>query len=139
LGRSPEVPYPQTQESTGIFLDRLVDLVNSLELAQNWPGLSFVSLTWFRDLCLLAENHGWVQDASARDEIIRNAIKDGILLTSRVPNPKAPDFRVRAIRLNRQHPQVVAVLGEQTAGAFGFEPASISGEPMSETVLRERR
>ena len=76
---------------------------------------------------------------TARDQVLREAINDGIVLTSKVPNPKSPAFPVTAIRLNRQHPQVVTVLGEQETPAAGFQPVDIGGEPLSETVLRERR
>ena len=41
--------------------------------------------------------------------------------------------------LNPQHPQVVAVLGQQEIYATGFQPADIDGEPLSATVLCERR
>jgi len=61
------------------------------------------------------------------------------VLTSKVPNPKSPSYPVTAIRLNRQHPQVAAVLGEQDSAALGFQPVDIRGEPLSETVLRDRR
>ena len=120
-------------------LGRLSDFIESLRSAEQRPGFSFVSLTWFRDLCLPAEGHGWSSSKTARDQVLRDAIGEGIVLTSKVPNPKAPAFPVTAIRLNRQHAQVIAVLVEQTAAASDFQPVDISGEPLSETVLRERR
>lgn len=126
-------------EADDTDLRRLSDFIGSLRLAEQRPGFNFVSLTWFRDLCLPGEGYGWSESITARDHVLRNAIKDGIVLTSKVPNPKAPAFPVTAIRLNRQHPQVVAVLGEQEVAASPFQPVEIAGEPLSETVLRERR
>lgn len=130
---------PETAEPNDPGLDRLTNFIESLELAERRPGFNFVSLTWFRDLCLPAEGHGWSNSATARDQVLRDAISEGIVLTSKVPNPKAPAFPVTAIRLNRQHPQVIAAQGEPEISAAGFHPVDISGEPLSETVIRERR
>ena len=38
-----------------------------------------------------------------------------------------------------KYPEVMAVLGETNVAASDFEPVSIRGEGLSETVLRERR
>ena len=76
---------------------------------------------------------------SDRDEVLRNAIRVRAVLTSKVPNPKAPLFPVTSIRLNRQQPEVVSLLGEPIGSGFSFQPVSIRGEALSETVLRERR
>lgn len=129
----------ETAEANDTDLGRLSDFIESLRMAEQRPGFNFVSLTWFRDSCLPGESHGWSNSATARDQVLRDAIKDGIVLTSKVPNPKAPAFPVTAIRLNRQHPKVVAVLGEREVSASGFQPVDIGGEPLSETVLRDRR
>ena len=129
----------ETAEANDRDLGRLSDFIESLRKAEQRPGFNFVSLTWFRDLCLPGEGYGWSNSATARDQVLRDAIRDGIVLTSKVPNPKAPAFPVTAIRLNRQDPQVVTVLGEQEVSASGFQPVDIVGEPLSETVLRERR
>lgn len=65
---------------------------------------------------------------------------DGVALTSRVDNPENPRFPVTAIRLdNRQHPEVVAALGRHQAATRNFRPIGIRGEPLSETVRRDRR
>lgn len=120
-------------------LGQLADLVKSLEKAEQRPGFEFVSLKWFRDLFLPAEAHEWAASSTARHEALRQAINDGIVLTSKVPNPKAPAFPVTAIRLNRQHPEFVAILGEPTIAASSFQPVNIRGEALSQTVLRERR
>ena len=115
------------------------ELIDSLKTAEQRPGFSFVALKWFRDLCLPAEEYEWAASRSDRDELIRRAIEEGIILTHKVPNPKTPAFPVTAIRLNRRHPEVVAALGEGDVAADSFEPVEIHGEPLSATVLRERR
>lgn len=123
----------------GTFLEQLAELINSLARAEQRPGFDFVALTWFRDKVLPAEGYRWSETPSARDEIIRAAIKDGAVLTSKVPNPKAPLYPVMTIRLNRQHPEVIANLSEYVLPSSTFQPVSIKGEALSETVLHERR
>ncbi len=126
-------------ELDGTLLDQIVDFLRSLEKAEQRPGFDFVALRWFRDQVLPAEGFDWAETPSGRDEVLRAAIKDGAVLTSKVPNPKTPLFPVTGIRLNRQHPQVVSLLGEPGVTSFNFQPVSIRGEALSETVLRERR
>lgn len=137
LGASvAEAPTPVQRGSLG---DKRIDIIKSLEMAEHLPGFEFVSLKWFRDSCLPAEPREWSSSSSERDQALRQAIKDGIVLTSKVPNPKDPAYPVTAIRLNRQNPEVVAVLGEPVIAVSGFQPVSIRGETLSDTVLRERR
>ena len=133
---TPEAPVPV---GSGKPLEQIADLIKSLEKAEQRPGFDFVALKWFRDQVLPAEGYDWAETPSARDEVLRDAIKDGAVLTSKVPNPKTPLFPVTAIRLNRQHPQVLSLLGERGVTASSFQPVSIRGEGLSETVLRERR
>lgn len=116
-----------------------VGLIVSLDTAEHRPDFNFVSLKWFRDLFLPAEGHDWLESQAARQELIRDAIENGIILTSKVPNPKTPAFPVTAIRLNRRHPEVIAALGEKGAPLSDFEPVDIMGEPLSTTVLTDRR
>lgn len=126
-------------DTLGTRLEQIADLIKSLEKAEQRPGFDFVALRWFRDQVLPAEDFDWAEMPSGRDEVLRAAIKDGAVLTSKVPNPKTPLFPVTGIRLNRQHPQVIGILGEPGASASHFQPVSIRGEALSETVLHERR
>ena len=126
------------EEETGVS-SRRIDLITSLGSAEERPGFDFVALKWFRDLFLPAEALSWAESPSARDEVLRTAIQNGIVLTSKVPNPKAPAFPVTAIRLNRQHPEVVDALGQTDTAASDFQPVPIRGEQLSSTVQRERR
>jgi hypothetical protein len=114
------------------------DLIRALDRVESRPGYQFVSLKWFRDVALTGEGLEWAQSESARQSILREAIEKRLILTSRVPNPKAPQFPVTAIRLNRLLPEVQSVLGEQVPDS-DFRPVDIRGESLSATVLRERR
>jgi hypothetical protein len=119
--------------------DWLSDLVRALDRAERRPGYEFVSLKWFRDNALLHEGFSWAADEFARHNALRDAIDRRWILTSKVANPRPPNFPVTAIRLNRQMPEVNAILGSGTVSLCGFRPVPIRGEPLSATVLRDRR
>jgi hypothetical protein len=119
--------------------DWLSDLVRALDRAEGRPGYEFVSLKWFRDSALTHEGFSWAADEFARHNALREAIDRRWILTSKVANPRPPNFPVTAIRLNRQMPEIAAVLGSRTGSLPAFRPVSIRGEPLSTTVLRDRR
>lgn len=119
--------------------DPMSDLIQALHRAESRPGYDFVALKWFRDTALPLERFPWVNSDSARQNTLREAIDKRIILTSRVPNPKNPQFPVTAIRVNRLMPQVKAILGSHGEQIAGFAPIPISGESLSATVLRDRR
>ena len=119
--------------------DRLSDLIRALDRAEGRPGYEFVSLKWFRDTALTHEGFAWAADEFARHDALREAIDRRWILTSKVANPRPPNFPVTAIRLNRQMPEVNAVLGIRSGGPSAFRPITIRGESLSETVLRDRR
>jgi hypothetical protein len=117
----------------------LSDLVRALDRAEGRPGYEFVSLKWFRDAALVHEGFSWASDEFARHDVLREAIDRRWILTSKVANPRPPHFPVTAIRLNRQMPEVQIVLGGHAGSRPAFRPLSIRGEPLSATVLRDRR
>lgn len=125
--------------SGSVVADRVSDLIRALDRAESRPGYEFVALKWFRDTALPAESLSWASDPSARQGILRDAIDKRLILTSKVPNPKSPQFPVTAIRLNRLMPEVKALLGGPDDGPSGFQPVPIRGENLSVTVLRDRR
>ena len=131
----PQVPEP---EGPDLVILR-VHLIKGLDAAEARPGFDFVALKWFRDLILPAESAHLADSSSLRDQLLRSAIQDGVILTSKVPNPKAPAFPTTAVRLNRQHPAVIPVLGEDDSGSSDFQPIRIRGEALSDTALRDRR
>jgi hypothetical protein len=119
--------------------DPVADVVRSLHRAESKPGYDFISLKWFRDTYLPAEKFEWAAADSARQSAIRQAIDRRLILTSKVQNPKSPQFPVTAIRLNRLLPEIQAMLGSGTVADSEFDPVDIRGERLSATVLRERR
>ena len=119
--------------------DQLADLVGALDRAEKRPGYEFVSLKWFRDNALPHEGFSWAADEFARHDALREAIDRRWVLTSKIANPRPPHFPVTAIRLNRQMPEVNSVLGNRTGSLPDFRPVAIRGEPLSVTVLRDRR
>jgi hypothetical protein len=60
-------------------------------------------------------------------------------LTSRVANPKNPQFPVTAIKVNRPLAEVRDILDREPGSRSGFNPVAMRGEPLSQTILRERR
>jgi hypothetical protein len=119
--------------------DRLADLVRALDRAERRPGYEFVSLKWFRDSALAQEGYRWASDEPARHDALREAIDRRWILTSKVANPRPPNFPVTAIRLNRQMPEVNGALGGRADNLPDFRPVPIRGESLSATVLRDRR
>jgi len=119
--------------------DPLSDLIRALDRVESRPGYDFVALKWFRDTALPSEGFSWASVDSARQSILRDAIDKRLILTSRVPNPRSPQFPVTAIRLNRLMPEVSAILGIRDHGVPDFHPVPIRGENLSVTVLRDRR
>jgi hypothetical protein len=119
--------------------DRISDVVRALDRAEGRPGYEFVSLKWFRDTALRHEEFPWAADEAARHDALREAIDRRWILTSKIANPRPPHFPGTAIRLNRQLPAVNAALGERPGSLPGSRPVPIRGEPLSATVLRDRR
>lgn len=118
----------------------LADLVRVLALAERRPGFEFVSLKWFRDSALPAGGYGWAKGEGARQDVLRDAIARRLILTNKVANPRDPQFPVTTIRLNRLMPEVQKILGETSDLAESdFHPVEIPGEPMSATIIKERR
>jgi hypothetical protein len=118
-----------------------IKLLRALDRAESTPGWNFVSLKKFRDEVLPHEP--FAPDTFQPTEVhwqeaIRRAIEKRWILTGRVQNPKSPQFPVTSIRLNRLMPEVQEVLG-QPKSDLDFHPIHIKGEPLSATILRERR
>jgi hypothetical protein len=116
-------------------------LLRALDEAESTPGWSFVSLKKFRDEVLLSRPFppGAYQPTEVVwQEAIRSAIEKRLILVGKVPNPKSPQFPVTSIRVNRLMPEVQGVLGLPKR-SLDFHPIHIKGEPLSATILRERR
>ena len=118
-----------------------IELLKALNRAESRPGWHFVSLKKFRDEILPAE------PAAARapklsvvewDAVLRSAIDKRLVLVGKVANPRSPQFPVTTVRLNRLAPGVQTALGGARP-QLDFHPIPIKGEPLSATILRERR
>ncbi len=118
--------------------DSTAELIQALNRAEHRRGFDFVALKWFRDTALPAEAFAWAQSDFSRRQVLTDAIEKRLILTNKVPNPKSP-FPVTAIRLNRSVPEVSKVLGEKDDTDLDFHPFEIRGEPLSATIIRERR
>jgi hypothetical protein len=114
------------------------ELLKALDRAESTPGWNFVSLKKFRDEILPTENVLSIRSDVERQNILRSAIEKRLILTKPIPNPKSPQFPVTSVRVNRLMPEVQDVLG-QPRKSLGFKPIRIKGEPLSATILRERR
>ena len=68
---------------------------------------------------------------------------EGVIATTKVRSRNNPDFLATRFHLNRDHPQVKAVLQPGQADAVGSARRRIKlppgAEPVSETLIRERR
>lgn len=115
------------------------ELINALVRAESRPGWTFVPLRKFRDEILSTEHLNSMQSDTERQNVLRSAIDKKLVLVGRVPNPRAPEFPVTTIRVNRLMPQVQRILGGGPDADLDFRPVEIPGEPLSTTILRERR
>lgn len=115
------------------------DLLIALDRAESRPGWNFVPLKKFRDEILRLEHFSSMRTDVEQRSVLNSAIEKRFVLVGRVPNPKAPQFPVTTVRLNRLMPEVKAVLGQNDSPDLDFHPVEIPGEPLSATILRERR
>jgi hypothetical protein len=134
--------FPDGFRGPDTFISQVeIDVLKSLSKAESTPGWNFVSLKKFRDEVLPSESFppGAPQPTDVEwQNAIRNAIDKRLILVGKVPNPKSPQFPVTSIRVNRLLPEVQEVLGLPKTD-LDFRPIRIKGEPLSATVLRERR
>jgi hypothetical protein len=129
----------QSTTSPSVFVHPAeAELLRALDRAESTPGWSFVSLKKFRDEILPSENVPSLRSDVERQNVLRSAIDKRLILKKPVPNPKSPQFPVTSIRLNRLMPEVQEVLGHAKKN-LDFHPIHIKGEPLSATILRERR
>lgn len=115
------------------------DIVLALAKAELDPQLGFVSLKWFRDTYLPRQGFPWAALPDERQRVLVHAIDRKWILTSKVANPKNPQFPVTAIKVNRPLAEVRIILEHEPGFRSTFNPIAIPGERLSQTVLRERR
>jgi hypothetical protein len=110
--------------------DRIKELCATLAEAER-GGHAFIALKWFRDSFLPRKAFSWNQHPESRQLILAEAIQRGVVLTSKIPNPKTPAYPTTTIRLNRAE----AGMPEE---AQRFRPVAMHGESAAETLDDDR-
>ena len=110
--------------------EKIKELCATLAEAER-GGHAFIALKWFRDSFLPRKPFIWNQNPESRQLILAEAILRGVVLTSKIPNPKTPAYPTTTIRLNRAE----AGVPEE---AQRFRPVSVLGESMASTLDDDR-
>jgi|SRR5271157_1646556 len=138
----PEDLLKDIADSNSYLHPAEAELLRALDRAESKPGWNFVPLKKFRDDILPLEPRESIPSLRTEVEqrhILQSVIDKRFVLVGKVPNPKSPQFPVTTIRLNRLMPQVKIALGQGGNPDLDFHPVEIRGEPLSATILRERR
>ncbi len=109
---------------------RVKELCAALAEAER-GGHAFIALKWFRDSFLPRKAFRWNQHPESRQAVLAEAIQRGVVLTSKIANPKTPAYPTTTIRLNRAE----AGIPEE---AQRFQPVEVHGEPVSVAIDDER-
>ncbi|MDR3741661.1 MAG: hypothetical protein P4L40_21795 [Terracidiphilus sp.] len=109
---------------------RVKELCAALAEAER-GGHAFIALKWFRDSFLPRKAFRWNQQPESRQTVLAEAIQRGLVLTSKIANPKTPAYPTTTIRLNRAE----AGIPEE---AQRFHPVAVQGGSLSETLEEER-
>ena len=109
---------------------RVKELCAALAEAER-GGHAFIALKWFRDSFLPRKSYRWNQHPESRQAVLAEAIQRGVVLTSKIANPKTPAYPTTTIRLNRAE----ANIPEE---AQRFHPVAMSGSSVVEVIEEER-
>lgn len=109
---------------------RVKELCAALAEAER-GGHAFIALKWFRDSFLPRKAFRWNQHPEPRQAVLAEAIQRGVVLTSKIANPKTPAYPTTTIRLNRAE----AGIPEE---AQRFHPVAMHGESIAEAIEEER-
>lgn len=109
---------------------RVKELCGALAEAER-GGHAFIALKWFRDSFLPRKSFRWNQNPESRQTVLAEAIQRGVVLTSKIANPKTPAYPTTTIRLNRAE----AGIPEE---AQRFHPVSVHGETLTAVLDDER-
>jgi hypothetical protein len=110
--------------------DRIKELCATLAEAER-GGHAFIALKWFRDSFLPRKAFSWNQNPESRQMILAEAILRGVVMTSKIPNPKTPAYPTTTIRLNRAE----AGMPEE---AQRFRPVAVQGDALTSTLDDDR-
>lgn len=110
----------------GDLESRVKELCSALAEAER-GGHAFIALKWFRDSFLPRKTLRWNRSAESRQIVLAEAIQRGVVLTSKIANPKTPAYPTTTIRLSRTE-----------AGApedvHRFQPVSLQEGSIAESV-----
>ena len=109
---------------------RVKELCAALAEAER-GGHAFIALKWFRDSFLPRKAFRWNQHPESRQSVLAEAIQRGLVLTSKIANPKTPAYPTTTIQLNRAE----AGIHEE---AQRFQPVDMQGEPLAASIDDER-
>lgn len=109
---------------------RVKELCAALAEAER-GGHAFIALKWFRDSFLPRKAFRWNQHPETRQMVLAEAIQRGVVMTSKIANPKTPAYPTTTIRLNRAE----AGLPEE---AQRFHPVAVQGDSIADTLDEER-
>jgi hypothetical protein len=109
---------------------RVKELCAALAEAER-GGHAFIALKWFRDSFLPRKAYRWNQHPESRQAVLAEAIQRGVVLTSKIANPKTPAYPTTTIRLNRAE----AGIPEE---AQRFHPVTVHGDSIAEAIEEER-
>jgi hypothetical protein len=109
---------------------RVKELCAALAEAER-GGHAFIALKWFRDSFLPRKSFRWNQHPETRQAVLAEAIQRGVVMTSKIANPKTPAYPTTTIRLNRAE----AGIPEE---AQRFHPVAVHGDAAAEAIEEER-
>jgi hypothetical protein len=109
---------------------RVKELCAALAEAER-GGHAFIALKWFRDSFLPRKAFRWNQHPESRQAVLAEAIQRGVVVTSKIANPKTPAYPTTTIRLNREE----AGMPDE---AQRFHPVAAHGDSIAEAIEEER-
>ena len=109
---------------------RVKELCAALAEAER-GGHAFIALKWFRDSFLPRKAFRWNQHPETRQAVLAEAIQRGVVMTSKIANPKTPAYPTTTIRLNRAE----AGIPEETQR---FHPVAVQGDVAADAIEAER-
>jgi hypothetical protein len=109
---------------------RVKELCAALAEAER-GGHAFIALKWFRDSFLPRKAYRWNQHPESRQAVLAEAIQRGVVITSKIANPKTPAYPTTTIRLNRAE----AGMPEE---AQRFHPVTAHGDSIADAIEEER-
>lgn len=111
-----------------VLIGKFVRAFARLENVNNFMWIGYVLKTLLPELGLTG--------IEAR-EFFARLEADGVVTTSKRPNPAKPDFPATTVQLNRNHPFVKQTL--QNGKPQTFQPVKIPGGPLSDDIIQDRR